>query len=164
MLRRVVGVTLVAAVALAPAAPALAAPPHGGAFRGGFHAGRGIHHTGFRGGGGGLRGGFRGGFHHHHGFHRFGCCIGPVVVSSVLVGGAVAAADYEDAYPPPAYAEAPYAPAPTYQPPAPSAPPVVCYVGGCYHLHGNGVNVPYQWVWVPAAPALPPPPPAAPNG
>jgi predicted nucleic acid-binding Zn ribbon protein len=33
----------------------------------------------------------------------------------------------------------------------------VCYKTGCYHLQGDGVTVPYQWVWVPAAPAPPPP-------
>ncbi len=23
----------------------------------------------------------------------------------------------------------------------------VCYNTGCYHLQGDGVTVPYQWVW-----------------
>jgi hypothetical protein len=35
----------------------------------------------------------------------------------------------------------------------------VCYVGGCYHLAGDGVTTAYQWVWVPSVPVLPPGPP-----
>jgi hypothetical protein len=35
----------------------------------------------------------------------------------------------------------------------------ICYAGGCYHLNGDGVNVAYQWVWIPSAPSSPPPPP-----
>ncbi len=27
----------------------------------------------------------------------------------------------------------------------------VCYVGGCYHLQGDGVTVAYSWIWMPAA-------------
>jgi len=67
--------------------------------------------------------------------------------------------------PDPVYAAPAYAPAPVFEAPVSSAPPVVCYSGGCYHLQGNGVSVPYQWVWVPAVPAPPPAPPSAPpNG
>ena len=39
----------------------------------------------------------------------------------------------------------------------------VCYAGGCYHLNGDGVNVAYQWVWIPSAPSSPPPPPPPPS-
>jgi hypothetical protein len=35
----------------------------------------------------------------------------------------------------------------------------VCYVGGCYHLAGDGVTTAYQWVRVPSVPVLPPGPP-----
>ena len=35
----------------------------------------------------------------------------------------------------------------------------VCYVGGCYHLAGDGVTTAYQWVWVPSVPVLPSGPP-----
>ena len=55
----------------------------------------------------------------------------------------------------PVYAE------PAYQPQtqvavSPSIQRDVCYSTGCYHLRGDGVTIPYSWVWVPAAPALPP--------
>ncbi|HET7875350.1 MAG TPA: hypothetical protein VFN71_07470 [Methylomirabilota bacterium] len=43
--------------------------------------------------------------------------------------------------------------------PAPQAyPTVVQYPHGRYELRGDGVQTPYQWVWIPN----PPPPPAAP--
>jgi len=64
----------------------------------------------------------------------------------------------------PAYPEPLYAPAPAGQPQtqlsvAPSVQREVCFVHGCYHLQGDGVSVPYSWVWVPAAPAPPSGPP-----
>ena len=100
-------------------------------------------------------------FHHQHGFNRFGCCPGPAVGGGVFLGAAEG--DPYDAYPYPVYAEPAFQPAPAYQAPS-VAPPVFCYVGGCYHLQGNGVSAPYQWVWVPAVPASPPGlPPAAPR-
>jgi hypothetical protein len=34
----------------------------------------------------------------------------------------------------------------------------VVYPSGKYVLYGDGVNQPYQWVWIPAAPPPPPPP------
>ena len=34
--------------------------------------------------------------------------------------------------------------------------PKVCYVGGCYHLQGDGVAVAQQWVWVSNPAPLPP--------
>jgi hypothetical protein len=73
------------------------------------------------------------------------------------------------AYPYPYYA-APYAYPYPYGYPY-SAPPVyeqariqsaplvqrdICYANGCYHLYGDGVTQPWQWVWTPAAPAPPP--------
>lgn len=95
------------------------------------------------------------------GFNRFGCCLGPVGGGGVFLGGAVADPNY--AYPYPISAAPTYQPAPAYQAPS-VAPPIFCYVGGCYHLQGNGVSAPYQWVWVPAVPGAPPgPPPAAPR-
>jgi hypothetical protein len=79
------------------------------------------------------------------------------------VGAAVAPPFYT--YPYPVYAAPADVQTPVYEAPASAAPTVVCYVGGCYHLQGNGVSTPYQWVWVPAAPAPPPGPPSAPpNG
>ena len=99
----------------------------------------------------------RGGSHgrgHHHGHFHHGCCFAPAfVVGGVFVGGL--APWY---YPPYPY---PY-PYPVYVEPQEyiQAPPRdVCYAGGCYHLNGDGVNVAYQWVWIPNAPSSPPPPP-----
>jgi len=95
------------------------------------------------------------------GLNRFGCCFGPVAGGGVFLGDAEADSYY--AYPYPVSAAPAYQPAPADEAP-PVAPPVFCYVGGCYHLHGNGGNVPYQRVWVPAVPGAPPgPPPAAPR-
>lgn len=77
-------------------------------------------------------------------------------------------------YAPPTYYVPPvyYAPPVAYDPPPISgqpangtvsvAPPttsnVVQYPHGRYELRGDGVSVPYRWVWIPN----PPPPPAAP--
>ena len=131
MPRNLIGLVLVGILALALAAPVSAGGSHGG----GFH------------------GGSRGGFHHS------GCCFGPPFVGGVFLGAALAAPYYEYPYPyvvevAPTYAPAPPSPAPAYV-----APPVqreVCYVGGCYHLVGDGITTAYQWVWVPSPPALPP--------
>ncbi len=58
--------------------------------------------------------------------------------------------------PPPAYqASAGYAP----PPPAPAVQREVVYPHGRYVLYGDGVQRPWQWVWVPAVP-LPPVAPA----
>src|SRR6266850_4568099 len=64
--------------------------------------------------------------------------------------------------PPPTY----YVPPPAaYYPPAATAPPtgaaltpgVIEYPHGRYELHGDGVNAPYTWVWIPNPPSSPPP-------
>ena len=64
-----------------------------------------------------------------------------------------------------------YAPSPSTSlslaPPAPAAPPpptVVELSTGRWELRGDGINVPYRWVWIPNAPTAPPsaPPDAAP--
>jgi hypothetical protein len=49
---------------------------------------------------------------------------------------------------------------PSYQPAPTPSPSVVHYPHGRYELRGDGVNVLYQWVWIPNPPP-PPPPPAA---
>jgi len=74
-------------------------------------------------------------------------------------------------YAPPMYAAAPaYAPPPAaaYGPPPPpsSAPPLqqdveplkreVVFPSGRYVLRGDGVAMPYTWVWIPNPPAAPP--------
>ena len=43
---------------------------------------------------------------------------------------------------------------------APPSGTVVQYAHGRYELRGDGVAVPYTWVWVPNLPPPPPPPPA----
>jgi hypothetical protein len=144
MLRKIIGLVLVGLLAFAFAAPASA-----GGFRGGSHSG------------------FHSGSHHgfHSGFHRFGCCFGPVFAGGLFLGAALAAPYYYYPYP---YAyqgdSGPvYAPAPAYQTQAYAARPVqreVCYVGGCYHLQGDGVTVAYQWIWLPNAPPPPSGPPS----
>src|SRR5712691_3689120 len=143
MLRKIVGLVLVGVLSFALAVPASA-----DGFRGGSH--HGFHH--------GSHQGF------HHGFHRFGCCFGPVFVGGLFLGAALAAPYYYPyPYAYPGYSAPVYAPAPAYQTQAYVAPSVqreVCYVGGCYHLQGDGVTVAYQWVWVPTAPPPPQGPPS----
>ncbi len=39
-----------------------------------------------------------------------------------------------------------------------------CSPSGCYYLQGDGIYVPYRWVWVPSQPMTLPPPPLAPPG
>ncbi len=160
-MKRIISLALVAMLSLALAAPVYAGRGHGGGFHGGFHHGGGFH-GGFHHGGG-----FHGGF--HHGFHRFGCCFGPAFVGGVWLGSAFAYPYYAYPYYAYPYYSYPYAyPAysePVYQPQtqlsvAPSVQREVCYIGGCYRLRGDGVTVPYQWVWVPAVPAPPPGPPS----
>lgn len=163
MVSRGLVLALVAVVSLTLPTPA-SARGGGGASLGGLHGGTGFHHgsSGFHHGRSGLRhSAFRGGFNRRQGFSRFDCCFGPVLLGNAFLGPAEAAAYYDD-YSYPVYPAPPAdVPAPGYEASPPPAPPIFCYVGGCYHLRGNGVNVPYQWVWVPDAPAAPPPPPPA---
>jgi hypothetical protein len=74
--------------------------------------------------------------------------------------------------PPVAYSPVPVYSAPAYSPPAYAqpvsvAPPppgrqqVVQYSTGRYVLRGDGVGVPYRWVWIPNPPAGPAPAPPA---
>lgn len=68
----------------------------------------------------------------------------------------------------PAYPPVVYAPAPVVVAQYPSVVAVPqpqlsiqrtsCYPGGCYYLQGDGVQAPYQWVWMPNQPMTPPPP------
>jgi hypothetical protein len=81
--------------------------------------------------------------------------------------GVYAPAYYPAAYYPSAYYPTYYRTAYAYAAPAPAVwtgPRVVQYAHGRYELRGDGVSVPYAWVWVPAAPlppAIPPPPSSA---
>ncbi|HEV8472006.1 MAG TPA: hypothetical protein VGR82_04445 [Methylomirabilota bacterium] len=103
------------------------------------------------------------------------------VLSPLLIGAALARPWYEPVYvaPPPVVYAAPapvvytqpapvyasqsvtYAAPPTYAgpPPPPKVQREVVYPHGRYQLYGDGVRMPYQWVWV----ANPPPPPAPPS-
>jgi hypothetical protein len=63
-------------------------------------------------------------------------------------------------YPPPPAASAPPPPPAPLEPPQPH---VVEFDSGRYELRGDGVSVPYTWVWVPKPPAAPPATPAPPR-
>jgi hypothetical protein len=148
MLRKMIPLALVALLSLGLAAPA--------------SAGRG---SGFHGGHGSFHGG-HGSFHHGSGFHGRSCCWNRGFVGGVFVGTAFWAPFYAYPYYPYAY---PY-PYSAYAPPLYTAPPAyqselylsqpapreVCYVGGCYHLEGDGMTTAYHWVWVPNVPEAPP--------
>ena len=167
---RAVGVG--AAVILLTCLPAPAAAQRRG--------GHGLHASGhgFRGGGHGFHGGGRG-FHHFHN-RPFGSRL--IVVSPFVPFGFYSAPpiDYSspgvDYGPPPvAYAAPPpvydpssaYGPPPAYAAPPPAyAPPLsqdvqpiereAVFPTGRYVLRGDGVNVPYTWVWIPNPPTAPP--------
>ena len=94
--------------------------------------------------------------------HGFGWW-GPGVFLGGLALGAALAYPY---YAPPYYAYPyPYGyaePGPFVYAPAPSPTPPqvqrdVCHPTGCYHLYGDGVSQPWQWVWIPAPPIPPSP-------
>jgi hypothetical protein len=106
------------------------------------------------------------------------------ILSPFLIGAALARPLYEPAYvaappvvystpapvvytqPAPVYATQPatYAAPPAYTgpPPPPKVQREVVYPHGRYELYGDGVRMPYQWVWV-ANPSPPPPPPPPPS-
>lgn len=118
-------------------------------------------------------------FSHHHpffrGFGSFGAIGSPVVyvVPSWSCSDLYGYASPCDAYDPYAYYRPPVtyasmtpgpgaigaislAPAP---PPAPTQPPppnVVEFPSGRYELRGDGMTVPYTWVWIPNPPSAPP--------
>ena len=150
---------VVAAVALAPVAAeaqrrgAGGRPPGGAGFSGASP--RGFHH-----GAPGARG-----FAHR----RFG---GVVVLAPPLFWYGSDWYGFDSGYPgPPAYAptygpSVIYAPSPggspSGAPPAPTAPPppsVVELPTGRWELRGDGISVPYRWVWIPSPPTTPPAPP-----
>lgn len=65
------------------------------------------------------------------------------------------------AYPPypVVYPPVTYAPYPVGSPPPPPTPTVIQYPHGRYELRGDGVALPYYWVWIPTPPPPPAPPP-----
>jgi len=89
--------------------------------------------------------------------HGVGWWAPGIFLGGLALGTALAYPYYSYPYP---YAY-PYAypyPAPVYEQAPLRAPLVqrdVCYANGCYHLYGDGVTQPWQWVWTPTAP--PPP-------
>ncbi len=99
----------------------------------------------------------------HHGFRPrvpfvgfgYGSSIGYAIPA---VYGGYDSASYGSSYA--------YAPGPAIATSVPSMPTVVEYPGGRYELRGDGVTVPYVWVWIPNPPLGPPatlaPPPAPP--
>ena len=174
---RAVGVG--AAVILLTCLPAPAAAQRRGGH--GFHGGgHGLHASGhgFRGGGHGFHGGGRG-FQHFHN-RPFGSRL--IVVSPFVPFGFYSTSPFAysspgvDYGPPPvAYAAPPpaydpssaYGPPPAYAAPPPAyAPPLsqdvqpiereAVFPTGRYVLRGDGVNVPYTWVWIPNPPTAPP--------
>jgi len=165
---RAVGVG--AAVILLTCLPAPAAAQRRGGH--GFHGGgHGLHASGhgFRGGGHGFHGGGRG-FQHFHN-RPFGSRL--IVVSPFVPFGFYSAPPF-DYSPPVAYTAPPaygpslaYGPSPAYAAPPPAyAPPLsqdvqpiereAVFPTGRYVLRGDGVNVPYTWVWIPNPPTAPP--------
>ena len=174
-------VILVLAGMLAVPAAALAQRNNGGGMGGGRGSGNGRSGASQQWSGRGHGGhGFKG--HHNHFGHR--PFFRPFVPFAFATAPAVVyAAPY---YAPPAYYDPPpayYPPPPTYDSPPPTyyRPPrgggltvapmetVIQHAHGRYELRGDGVSVPYRWVWIPnppPPPAVPPPPaepPAAPS-
>ena len=96
----------------------------------------------------------------HHGFKNhghFGWGGGAFITSPGIVYSAPAYVP-----PPPVYVPTPvYVPSPpAYAPPVSSAPlpseTVIEFPDGRYELRGDGISVPYRWVWVPKPPMTPP--------
>ena len=82
-----------------------------------------------------------------------------VIVGSGLVYSPGYAPGYAgDSYADPSFYAAPQYVAPPMVPaaPPPPAPTVVEHATGRYELRGDGLTVPYRWVWVPNPPAAPP--------
>jgi hypothetical protein len=121
----------------------------------------------------------RGGWHRGHGGWWWpgaiigGLTLGVAAAVTAPIWALSAATAYSPpvAYPPPAtYATPPayyasptaYATSTTYaRAPGPMVQREVVYPNGRYVLYGDGVQQPWQWVWVPSAapPPAPPPPP-----
>jgi hypothetical protein len=113
-------------------------------------------------------------FHHHRFFHGFGA-FGGIASSIVYVAPPWPCYD-SYGYPcnsygyypppvaygsiaspgPPAVSTVSLAPAPPPAPTQPPAPDVVEFPSGRYELRGDGMTVPYKWVWIPNPPSAPP--------
>ena len=129
--------------------------------------------------GGGVRSGGQGGGS-HGGFHRGSSHGGPggrsfahrrfggglIVFAPPFWYGSDLSHDPGPAYAPaPAYGQAVYGPG-VYGPgvggtlalaaPAPPTPSVIEYPTGRWELRGDGLTIPYRWVWIPNPPSAPP--------
>ena len=144
--------TLIAALCLAWAGAAQAGGMRfgGGSMGGGFHGGG---HRGFHGGRFKNPGGFRARV-----ICNNGTCVTTVAINAgfPVYGGGGPSLFPEYSSPP---ENSSPAPEPRTQPEvAPALAREACSPTGCYHLEGDGKEVPYRWAWVPN----PPPPPPAP--
>lgn len=152
--RRAAVVVLIAAAALAVAPIDALAQRMGGGARSGSH-------------GGGSRGGFHGGSHHggpggrSFGHRPFGG--GFIVFAPPFWYGSDLSYDPGPAYPPAAaYGPAVYGSGMggtlALAPPAQPTPSVIQYPTGRWELRGDGLTIPYRWVWIPNPPSAPPSP------
>ena len=167
------GLMLAPAVAIAgrshgrPSGGSVHARPPGVHHGGGFHHGGAIHHAAPRPFPGGPR---------HFGPRPFvrrvvttGVFAAPVVYyAPPFAYGSPLSYDVTGYDPPIAYAPAPASYPPSTGGAISLAPPsVVEFPTGRYELRGDGMTVPYSWVWIPNAPTLPPdasPPPGPSSG
>lgn len=147
--RRAGVVLVIAAAALAVAPIDALAQRMGGGARSGSHGGspRGVHHGG-PGGRSFAHRPFGGGF---------------IVLAPPLWYGSDLSYDPGPAYmPAPAYGPAVYGAgvggALALAPPSPPTPSVIQYPTGRWELRGDGVTIPYRWVWIPNPPSAPPAP------
>jgi len=152
--RRAGVILVVAAAALAVAPMDALAQRVGGGARFGSHGGS---HRGFHHGGSGGRSfahrAFGGGF---------------IVFAPPLWYGSDLSYDPGPTYAPaPAYDPAVYGPGVggtlALAPPASPTPSVIQYPTGRWELRGDGLTIPYRWVWIPNPPTAPPPP-TSPSG
>lgn len=168
--------SLMVGVALAPTVASAAGGHRGGIGGGTVSGGRpsGTHHHGFK-GHHGHHHGFKGhhgsahGFKGHHGFRPFF----PWGVVTTWVPPFYYGSTAPSYYPPPAYYAPNYTPPAVYGPPAgasisvapaPPTPGVVYYPNGRYEIRGDGITMPYTWVWIPNPPPPPSEPPATAPG
>jgi len=150
--RRAGVILVVAAAALAVAPIDALAQRMGGGARSGSHGGshRGSHHGG-PGGRSFVHRPFGGGF---------------IVLAPPLWYGSDLSYDPGPAYAPAsAYGPAVYGPGVggTLALAPPPTPSVIQYPTGRWELRGDGLTIPYRWVWIPNPPTAPPPP-TSPSG
>jgi hypothetical protein len=154
---------LVAALCLAWAGAAQAGGMGfgGGSMGGGFHGG-GFHGGGFHGGG---HRGFHGGhFKNPAGFRARVICNNGTCVTTVAFNAGFPAYGgggpnlFPEYWSPSETSSATPEPQTQAEVAALAFPREACSSTGCYHLEGDGKEVPFRWAWVPN----PPPPPPAP--